>query len=140
LADRKSTVAALPAEIVMTFAFYDSRRTGFEVLDQIYEGDLSGESTKNMDMIFHSADLKWVALQTPQRAGQIGMYLRSEFGRLKEWHSIFGGENDVHQNKGERLRHIYITQYLYVAITLNLAPFQGASPGVAGFPGVKTPG
>ena len=93
----------------MAFAFYDSGRTGFEVLDQICEGDLSGESTKNMDMIFHSADLKWVALQTPQGAGQIGMYLRSEFGRLKEWHSIFGGENDVHQNKGERLRHISIT-------------------------------
>jgi len=34
LADRKSTVAALPAETVMTLAFYDSGRAGFEILDQ----------------------------------------------------------------------------------------------------------
>ena len=104
LADRKSTVAALPAESVMALAFYDSGRAGFEILYQLGEGDLSGESAKNMDMIFHTADLKWVALQTPQ--GQIGMHLRSEFGGLQEGHSIFGGENDVHQNKGERLGHI----------------------------------
>ena len=49
LADRKSTVAALPAESVMALAF---GRAGFEILDQLGEGDLSGESAKNMDMIF----------------------------------------------------------------------------------------
>ena len=90
LADRKSTVAALPAEAVMAFGFYDSGRTGFETLDQFGEGDLSGESAKNVDMIFHSANLKRVALQPPQGSGQIGLYLRSEFGRLQKWHSIFG--------------------------------------------------
>ena len=63
LADRKNTVAALPAESVMALAFYDSGRAGFEILDQLGEGDLSGESAKNMDMIFHTADLKRVALQ-----------------------------------------------------------------------------
>ena len=52
LADRKSTVAALPAESVMALAFYDSGRAGFEILDQLGERDLSGESAKNMDMIF----------------------------------------------------------------------------------------
>ena len=74
LADRKSTVAALPAESVMALAFYDSGRAGFEILNQFGEGDLSGESTKNMDMIFHTADLKRVALQAPQGSGQIGMH------------------------------------------------------------------
>src|SRR5271165_5749527 len=62
LADRKSTVAALPAEIVMALASYDSGRAGFEILDQFGEGDLSGEPAKNMEMIFHTADLKRVAL------------------------------------------------------------------------------
>ena len=62
----------------MAFAFYDSGRAGFEILDQFGEGDLSGESAKNMDMIFHSADLERVAFQTPQGSGQIGMNLRSE--------------------------------------------------------------
>ena len=57
LADRKSTVAALPAESVMALAFYDSGRAGFEILDQFGEGDLSRESTKNMDMIFHPASV-----------------------------------------------------------------------------------
>ena len=106
LADRKSTVAALPAESVIALAFYDSGRAGFEILDQFGEGDLSGEPAKNMDMIFHTADLKQVALQAPQ--GQIGMHLRSEFGGLQEGHSIFGGENDVQQNKSERLGHIQL--------------------------------
>ena len=56
------------------------------------------------------------------------MHLRSEFGGLQEWHWIFGGENDVHQNKGERLRHSTTTSYLYVIVTLDLAPLWGASP------------
>ena len=43
LADRKSSVAALPAEIVFAFGFYDSARAGFEILNQFREGDLSGE-------------------------------------------------------------------------------------------------
>ena len=40
LADRKSTVAALPTETVMALPFYDSGRAGFEILDQFGEGDL----------------------------------------------------------------------------------------------------
>ena len=58
LADRKRTVAALPTETAMALAFYDSGRAGFQILDQFGEGDLSGKSTKNMDMIFHPANLK----------------------------------------------------------------------------------
>ncbi len=50
----------------------------------------------------------------------------------KGWDSIFGGENDVHRNKGERLRHIEMTLYLYVVVMLDLAPLQGASPRVVG--------
>src|ERR1700730_15548320 len=42
--------------------------------DQFGEGELAGDSTKNMDMIFHTADLKRVALQAPQGSGQIGMH------------------------------------------------------------------
>ena len=123
LADRKNTVAALPAESVMALAFYDSGRAGFEILDQLGEGDLSGESAKNMDMIFHTADLKRVALQAPQGAGQIGMHLRSEFGGLQEGHSIFGGENDVHQNKGERLGHMQL-HHIYMLLSRSiLRPF-----------------
>jgi hypothetical protein len=140
LADRKSTVAALPAESVMALAFYDSGRAGFEILDQLGEGDLSGESAKNMDMIFHTADLKRVALQAPQGSGQIGMHLRSEFGGLQEWHSIFGGENDVHQNKGERLRHIQL-QHLYMLLSRTILrpfSFRARRRGWM-FPGVETP-
>jgi len=98
LADRKSTVAALPAEIVMALAFYDSGRAGFEIIDQFGEGDLSGEPAKNMEMVFHTADLKRVALQAPQGSGQIGMHLRPEFAGRQEWHSI----------KGERMRGVTV--------------------------------
>ena len=137
LAARKSTVAALPAESVLALAFYDSGRAGFEILDQLGEGDLSGESAKNMDMIFHTADLKRVALQAPQ--GQIGLHLRSEFGGLQEGHSIFGGENDVHQNKGERLRHIQL-HHIYMLLSRSiLRPF-GARRRGGTVPGVETPG
>ena len=105
----------------MALAFYDSGRAGFEILDQLGEGDLSGESAKNMDMIFHTAGLKRVALQAPQ--GQIGLHLRSEFGGLQEGHSIFGGENDVHQNKGERLGHIQL-HHIYMLLSRSiLRPF-----------------
>jgi hypothetical protein len=47
------------------------------------------------------------------------MHLRSEFGGLQEWHSIFGGENDVHQNKGERLRHVKL-QHLYMSLSSSI--------------------
>ena len=50
--------------------------------------------------------------------------------RQNEFRSIFGGENDVHQDKGERLRHIITTLYVCVAATLDLAPSQGASPRI----------
>jgi hypothetical protein len=32
-----------------------------------------------MDVIFDSADLHWVALQTAQRSSQIGVHLQSKF-------------------------------------------------------------
>ena len=44
------------------------------------------------------------------------MHLRSEFDRLQEWHSIFGAENDVHQNKGERLGHTPL-HYMYMLLS-----------------------
>ena len=67
------------------------------------------------------------------------MHLRSEFGGLQEWHSIFGGENDVHQNKGERLGHIPLHHIYYVIVTLVLAPLclWGASPWGGGSRGLK---
>jgi hypothetical protein len=67
------------------------------------------------------------------------MHLRSEFGGLQEGHSIFGGENDVHENKGERLRHIKL-RHLYMLLSRSiLRPLQGASPWGT-VPGVETPG
>ena len=90
-----------------------------------------------MDMIFHAADLKRVALQAPQ--GQIDMHLRSEFGGLQEGHSIFGGENDVHQNKGERLRHIQLHHIDMLLSRSILRPF-GARRRGGTVPGVETPG
>src|SRR6202051_1140123 len=54
----KRTVAVLPAESIVHFAFEDLARTGFEILDQFGERNLSGETAKNMDMIRHSSDLK----------------------------------------------------------------------------------
>jgi len=119
--------------------FQPREPSGFEILDQFGEGDLSGESTKNMDMIFHPADLKRVALQAPQGSGQIGMHLRSEFGGLQEWHSILGGENDVHQNKGERLRHTKLHNIYVLSSCPILRPFRARRRGWM-FPGVKTPG
>ena len=58
--------------------------------------------------------------QAPQ--GQMGIHLRWEFGGLQEWYSIFGGENDVHQNKGERLRHIQLHFIYMFFYGLDLAP------------------
>jgi hypothetical protein len=66
LASRESTVTALPAEAVMAFAFYNPGRPGFEILDEFGERNLPGETAKNMHMVFHSADLERLALQTPQ--------------------------------------------------------------------------
>ena len=136
LADRKNTVAALPAESVMALAFYDSGRAGFEILDQLGEGDLSGECAKNMDMIFHTADLKRVALQATQSSGQIGMQLRSEFGGLQEWHSIFGGENDVHQTRASDWDICNYIIFICYYRARSCAPFGRVS--VRGrFPGLK---
>ena len=69
----------------------------------------------------------------------VGMHLRSEFGGLQEWHSIFGGENDVHQNKGERLGHTQL-DHIYMLLSRSiLRPF-GARRHEGTVPGVETPG
>jgi hypothetical protein len=91
-------------------------------------------------MIFHASDLKRVAIQAPQSARQIGVRLRSELGELQKRHSIFGGENDVHQDESDRLRYCVVTQYIRVIVTFSLAPLQGAPSGGVQVPGVKTPG
>ena len=52
--------------------YHIAGRAGFEIPDQFGEGDLSGKSTKNMDMIFHTADLKRVALQAPRSCAPLG--------------------------------------------------------------------
>jgi hypothetical protein len=59
-------------------------------------------------------------------------HLGSEFGGLQKRHSIFGRENDVHQDESNGLRHSIITRYINVVFTFNLAPLQGASRGGAG--------
>jgi hypothetical protein len=56
LAHGKSTIPGLPAEIGVAFAFYNLSRTGFEILYQFGKRNLSGEATKNVDMICYSAD------------------------------------------------------------------------------------
>jgi len=64
------------------------------------------------------------------------MHLRSEFGGLQEWHSIFGGENDVHQNKGERLRHIKL-HHLYMLLSRSILRPLGRVAVGGCFPGLK---
>jgi hypothetical protein len=56
-----------------------------------------------------------------------------------EFRSIFGGENDVHQNKGERLSYSAITLYAHVILHSILRPFRARRRGWS-VPGVKTPG
>src|SRR6202051_2168742 len=91
----KRTVAVLPAESIVHFAFEDLARTGFEILDQFGERNLSGEAAKNMYMLRHSVDLQRSPVQSSQSSGQISMHLGSDFRRLQKWTSIFGGENNV---------------------------------------------
>src|SRR5580704_3510270 len=58
----------------------------------------------------------------------VGMHLRSAYVGLKAGHSIYGGENDVHENKGERLRHKKL-RHLYMLLSRSiLRLLQGASP------------
>ena len=68
---------------------------------------------------------------------EIGMPLRSEFGGLQEGHAIFGGENDVHQNKGERLGHTQLHHIYMLLLRSILRPF-GASRRGGTVPGVET--
>ena len=56
---------------------------------------------------------------------------------MQECHSVFGGEDDVHQYERQRLRHRTITQYISVFIMLNLAPLTGRIAVVFVFPGLK---
>jgi hypothetical protein len=98
LANGKCTVAVLPAETIVDFAFQDLARAGFEVLNQFGERNRSGETAKNMDMIRHSSDLKRSAVQGSQSSGQISVCLRLDFRGLKKWTSIFSGENYVDQD------------------------------------------
>src|SRR5580700_283492 len=66
----------------------------------------------------------------------VGMHLRSEFGGLQERHSIFGGENDVHQNKGERFGHRQL-HHIYMLLSRSfLRPF-AARRREGRFPGLK---
>ena len=73
LADRESTITALPGEIVRTSVLEVSGRAGLEVLDQIGERGIPRKPGKDVDMIFGSTDLKRLALQIAQGAGEIGV-------------------------------------------------------------------
>ena len=52
--------------------------------------------------------------------------------------SIFGGENDVNQEKGERLGYYNITLYNYVVYISDVALFWARRPKL-GFPGECNP-
>ena len=59
--------------------------------------------------------------------------------RTERRHSIFGGENDVHQNKGERSGHMQL-HHIYMLLSCSiLRPF-GARRRGGTVPGVETPG
>ena len=135
LANGKRTVAVLPAESIVHFAFEDLARTGFEILDQFGERNLSGETAKNMDMIRHSSDLKRSTVQSSQSSGQISMRRRSDFRRRQKWTSIFGGENNVDQDQSEGLSHALNTS-LCCCHALSCALTGRVVKGVP-FPGLK---
>ena len=63
LANRESPVAALPAEMAVTFSLYGYCRAGFELLDQLRERRGSGKATKDMNMMLHPAHLQRFTLQ-----------------------------------------------------------------------------
>jgi hypothetical protein len=69
--------------------------------------------------------MKWFALIRAQALTWINP---THITHQNEFRSFFGGENDVHQDKRERLRHIITTLYVCVVAALDLAPFEGASP------------
>jgi len=103
----KNSIAALPREIMQigAFGFQPERGTAFDLLHQVRRRAGAGQRRENVNMIFHPGNDKWLAVVLRQDAANILMQFSPENLVAQIRPAVFGRENGVHQNLGERLGH-----------------------------------
>src|SRR5690349_623524 len=81
-ADRKHTITILPSELAQCGFFFFNPEGGapFEFLDHIRHRSGAGQAGKKVDMVFHPADDKRLAIELVEDATQIAMNLDSKGG------------------------------------------------------------
>ena len=57
-------------------------------------------------MIFHAADNDGLAFEVGQDAAEVAVQFITQRFVAEEWPPVFGGEDRVYKNFGERLRHV----------------------------------
>ena len=104
----ENAVAVLPREIreVGRFCFQPQRRTAFDLLDHVRRVAGAGQRAEQMHMIFHATDDDGLAFEIREDAAEIAMQFVAQWFVAEEWPPVFGGKDRVHENFGERLRHV----------------------------------
>lgn len=102
----KCAIPSLPCELRQTrrLRFEPFRGRRFELFNQLSHAYGARQSNGEMNMVRNSTNPKALAFGVASDRGEIGMKVRSNF-RVEERPAIFRAENQMNQNKSERLGH-----------------------------------
>ena len=105
LSDREHAVALLPVEVSRTAVrLHPDRAFAFDVTDQGADEDLFAERDEQVNVINRAASDKKFAALFVDDAVDVGAEAVFECW-IDEWLAVFGGEDDMEKDLGERLGH-----------------------------------
>lgn len=107
LADREGPVACLPVQRPRLIGRFPCPfgTFRFDVIDEFVDGDRPGDTTYQVNMINPSARTLRKTVQFLNVMTQNSKYLLSKLIILQKRLAVFGAENDVQPNLGQRLWH-----------------------------------
>jgi hypothetical protein len=85
-------------------------RVGFYLFDEFGERNSSREVAENMNVVSGAVNRQGGTLMVLQDDSRIGVELLTNIVRLKKGRSMFGAEDQMDENLGERLSHWYLFQ------------------------------
>ncbi len=99
-ADRKASVAALPRKcrVVGRLCFQPFGRRGFQVLDEVGNGEGAGQSDGQMHVVGHAARTITFTSGVTRNRGEVRVKIGPRVG-LEKWATILRTEDDVNDDE-----------------------------------------
>ena len=106
-ADRERAVPQLPTKLIQpsTVLFHPLRGVAFEVPNQIGQGTRFRQSTESMHMVLDTADLQGGTPESLKGSRHVGIQFLAKLRVAKKGSTVFGREDNVQVNLGQRLRN-----------------------------------